>query len=428
MFYHLEDKPFESKSSANECFNSAVKSIKKNDGLYSEVESLLPELNLVSVILNGIIMPIPALSSPFHTAGNDIAENKQRSRKLSDSKSEVTAGLTEIHQIMPHGVELKKNAYGYGVFATEFFPKDSVVYISEAQVIPNKYAEYRLIIQGMQDSLLLDTVTHSVQFNETERYLYLFDSFMNHSCDPNTISRQTPEERSNNQYAQVAVRDIQPGDEISCDYNLFEYDCEDKSIEKCFCDASDCIGRVAGFKYLTEQQMKKRLDRVELEVLNAMSSDPTNKFIYIDDLRCPTNDVEIQSMGEEYKIVTKRAFKQGDVVYSNDSLLFPEGHRIAINFNCNGVGRMWVDNLVHTVNKGENIREFYYFDSFQNHSCDPNTYMVYHTDSAYDLVATRDIAAGEEVFSDYESFDPGYDGISFQCRCGSFNCRGTIDA
>lgn len=56
----------------------------------------------------------------------------------------------------------------------------------------------------------------------------------------------------------------------------------------------------------------------------------------------------------------------------------------------------------------------------QNHSCDSNTAF-----RGLDVVALRDIAAGEELTLDYamfcdESMTP------FDCQCGSAACRGRI--
>ncbi len=55
-----------------------------------------------------------------------------------------------------------------------------------------------------------------------------------------------------------------------------------------------------------------------------------------------------------------------------------------------------------------------------NHSCDPNAWL-----QGLDLVARRDIAAGEEVTADYATF-AGADAEPFDCRCGAADCRGTI--
>ncbi len=58
---------------------------------------------------------------------------------------------------------------------------------------------------------------------------------------------------------------------------------------------------------------------------------------------------------------------------------------------------------------------------FINHSCDPNVGFGGNVV----LVAMRDVAAGEELTTDYALFDD-YDG-QMNCHCGSERCRGVID-
>jgi hypothetical protein len=56
----------------------------------------------------------------------------------------------------------------------------------------------------------------------------------------------------------------------------------------------------------------------------------------------------------------------------------------------------------------------------QNHSCDANTTYI-----GLDVVAARDIPAGEELTLDYaELLDD--QGASFSCRCGARYCRGEV--
>lgn len=57
-------------------------------------------------------------------------------------------------------------------------------------------------------------------------------------------------------------------------------------------------------------------------------------------------------------------------------------------------------------------------ERYVNHSCDNNTEVRNFCD-----VAVRDIAAGEEITSDYEADGAG---LKFECRCGSAKCRGSI--
>ena len=55
-----------------------------------------------------------------------------------------------------------------------------------------------------------------------------------------------------------------------------------------------------------------------------------------------------------------------------------------------------------------------------NHSCDPSAWL-----EGLDVVARRDIAAGEEITLEYATF---YDERmpAFECACGSAHCRGTV--
>jgi hypothetical protein len=60
-------------------------------------------------------------------------------------------------------------------------------------------------------------------------------------------------------------------------------------------------------------------------------------------------------------------------------------------------------------------------DNYINHSCDPN--LLY--DTRGNVIAGRDIAAGEELFVDYGFFCVNWD-ERFVCRCGSARCRGRV--
>lgn len=61
---------------------------------------------------------------------------------------------------------------------------------------------------------------------------------------------------------------------------------------------------------------------------------------------------------------------------------------------------------------------------YVNHSCNPNVEGEIDGRHIY-YVARRDICAGEELFIDY-AFDK--DSNQEQCRCGSTNCRGVMNA
>lgn len=60
-------------------------------------------------------------------------------------------------------------------------------------------------------------------------------------------------------------------------------------------------------------------------------------------------------------------------------------------------------------------------DRHFNHSCDPNAYERFEG-SDIEIVARRDIEAGEEITVDYLMNNSG--GDSWPCNCGAARCRG----
>ena len=344
-------------------------------------------------------MTMQSVNTQTTTLGEKAPSPLSDSWKLSSSTDD--GGPQEIHQSIPDGIEIRRVPYGYGIFATKFFPATSTIYTGHQLVIPNRYAEFRLVIDnGKGGEFMISTETHAVQFNESERFLYLFDSFTNHSCDPTTESRNFRVHSDHQTYDTVAVRDIHPGDEITCNYNLYEYDCHDKLIEKCLCGSSNCYGRVAGYKYLPREVQKALIQDVEKDVLEAMAADPSNKLYFIQDLKTPLDRIRIEEPSlNSFKMIAQRDFAREETVYSNTSLLFPEDWEVVLVINGR---RKWLTET-HTCNKGNGIREFFYFDSFQNHSCDPNTTMVYLSANCYDLVAAKDINKGDELTRNFRS-------------------------
>jgi len=167
-----------------------------------------------------------------------------------------------------------------------------------------------------------------------------------------------------------------------------------------------------------------------------------DKFWYFAKVQYPCDRItlvctrEESAEGEaEFSMLAAKAYAAGDVIFANEGLYVPEDVALVIRI-CGQ--RVWLDQLVHTINRGSGMREFYAWDSFQNHSCEPNTEMRYETGwqkhecirgargARYELVATRDIAQDEELTSDYETFDSQADGTEFECKCGSINCRKII--
>jgi uncharacterized protein len=108
-------------------------------------------------------------------------------------------------------------AVGYGVFATAFIPKGTITYVKDSLEIVVTPANYGAHNRAMQDVI--------------EKYSYVdevgnrivswdFAKYVNHCCNCNTISTGYGFE--------LAIRDIQPGEQITDEYGIFnlEYSME----------------------------------------------------------------------------------------------------------------------------------------------------------------------------------------------------------
>lgn len=119
---------------------------------------------------------------------------------------------------------------GYGVFATAFIPRGTILWV----------LDYFDRILSPAEVRALPAAPRAV----VERYSYVdpdgsyvfcwdFGRYMNHSCDPTT--------RSVGQAFEVTVRDVHPGDHLTCEYGVLNIG---GSFE-CACGSANCRGSVS---------------------------------------------------------------------------------------------------------------------------------------------------------------------------------------
>lgn len=103
---------------------------------------------------------------------------------------------------------------GIGLFADEFIPKGTVTwqYDPEFDVAFDEGA-----LERIPEHVRGQFLKYSYFDHDLKKYILCSDDqrFINHSNNPNIVS--TPEK-------DVAVQDIQPGEEIVCDYAHYEHD------------------------------------------------------------------------------------------------------------------------------------------------------------------------------------------------------------
>jgi uncharacterized protein len=148
----------------------------------------------------------------------------------------------------PHAL-LKKvdDVIGYGVFASKLIPAGSVTYArddSEWFVCPEEYSMMDETQKKEVDWFsYIDSDGMRIVSTDIARY-------MNHNCDANTISTGYGFE--------IAVRDIQPGQEITDEYGLFSL----PEPMKCFCGSANCrtvIREDDWDRYFLQWDMKARI-------------------------------------------------------------------------------------------------------------------------------------------------------------------------
>lgn len=116
---------------------------------------------------------------------------------------------------------------GHGVFATKFIPKGTIVYIRDylEHVIPQ--SQYDKMSQPYKD-----TVDQFSYINKDGCRVFSWDHgrYANHHCKCNVMSSAYGFE--------IALRNIEPGEEITDEYGIFNV------IEemKCYCGADNCRG------------------------------------------------------------------------------------------------------------------------------------------------------------------------------------------
>jgi hypothetical protein len=98
--------------------------------------------------------------------------------------------------------------HGLGLFAQEFIAKGTVIW----RFVPNFDVEIPESALESLSTAAKEQVLHYACYEEHKKRFVLSsddDRFSNHSDNPNTVPDQD---------TMVAIKDIRPGDEITCDY------------------------------------------------------------------------------------------------------------------------------------------------------------------------------------------------------------------
>jgi SET domain-containing protein len=267
------------------------------------------------------------------------------------------------------------------------------------------------------------TNVNSVKEDGDTRDLYTFDGFMNHSCDFNTISSFTKiYDNTVFYYDQIASMDIDIGDELTCNYLHFDYECEGHEFE-CCCNSKNCVKYVNGFKNLDFETKVKLLPYLDSNILELFKKEyPNVIFKHVNHNENVEIFEENSKMGG-LSLKSLKKFKEGDVVFKNSIEKVPHDKQIILKYKTN----KYIALVQEThFSQDEDALHFYNFDSFTNHSCNPNCHHLRINEYDYEMIAKKDINIGDEITCDYSLFETEYDEYSFICHCGEKYCRGVV--
>ena len=125
---------------------------------------------------------------------------------------------------------VKPNRFGAGVYIAEDVAKSRLLVAASG----------RLTRVRSRTSIQVDP-THHAEFGSPVQ-------FINHSCEPNCYL-EIP--RGQAQVRVIALRDLKAAEELTLDYDTFEYQVEHFEAA-CGCGCRSCRGRILGFRHLPQ--------------------------------------------------------------------------------------------------------------------------------------------------------------------------------
>jgi SET domain-containing protein len=148
---------------------------------------------------------------------------------------------------MKQDIEIRQTKNkGKGVFALRNFRKGEVVFTNlRGKLVKNKDLEKILKSEGDH----LDEIN-----KETWEIMNPPGRFVNHSCDPNTVSKES----SKKEVPYIALRSIRKGDEITGDYRI---NAHAGNTWKCYCGSKNCSGEITSDFFTLSQKLQKNICR-----------------------------------------------------------------------------------------------------------------------------------------------------------------------
>ena len=179
-----------------------------------------------------------------------------------------------LYQKKPSCLEVFRGAYGMSVKSTrKIFANELIDQSVQFIFIPNEDIRYDLFFyESEAPPVSFDSFTNSLLITETERYCNGYIGFINHHC---TLSNCRVVMSNNFDVSLIANRDLEPHEELTLNYLLFDYRCKNHELE-CACGSAGCYKSIRGFANLAPDLQYKLIPEVTNNVLVTFLRDNYN--------------------------------------------------------------------------------------------------------------------------------------------------------
>ena len=176
-------------------------------------------------------------------------------------------------QKFPDTIDIFEGPYGMSIRAKVKIPKYKVIDESAPSwFINNEDYDFDLHLSSRDMPITLNTFRNTLYFTETERTCNGYIGLFNHSCHRSNICFSSTNKFTFNV---IASRDIEPGDELLCNYMLFDYTGDGHEF-MCNCGGGEngdsCFGRISGYRSLSIKTQLRLVDSISENVLHAFAS------------------------------------------------------------------------------------------------------------------------------------------------------------
>ena len=173
----------------------------------------------------------------------DKAEEEIKSKFIQDENVKI------YETQLPHGIAIKQDPASLEnyLIATKSFGAGEIVFYNRVEIISKEDLEAKKFVLKVESGnyILLDNYHHLIHRQGGYAEMLGFDSFMDHSCSPNTYQEYI--DRTN--YVVYAKKTIRAGDKVTCDYLALNNKAEGvegsnvgTSSFMCNCGESTCRG------------------------------------------------------------------------------------------------------------------------------------------------------------------------------------------